>query len=170
MKKILVVLVLMFTVMISNAQSDNIKIYKIVDDMSDTYFLTPERKCVTSNDKQTIGFVMEAHITNEWEFKMILGTLIGIGSCNENDELILLFENNEKINMSSWKKFNCKGIAYFNLDTKKYDLLKTQKIVKLKITNGRTYDSFTHEIDVENQDYFIKIIKQIELKQFTILK
>ena len=36
----------------------------------------------------------------------------------KNDEIIILFENGEKITKKSWKKFNCKGEAYFNMNEK----------------------------------------------------
>jgi hypothetical protein len=40
----------------------------------------------------------------------------GIGTRIEKDELTFLFEDNTKVSLLSWNKFNCKGASYFDLN------------------------------------------------------
>jgi hypothetical protein len=40
----------------------------------------------------------------------------GIGTRIKKDELTFLFEDNTKVSLLSWNKFNCKGASYFDLN------------------------------------------------------
>jgi len=152
------------------SQSDSVKIFKVIDEMDDNFYYMPNRKMVVSNKEMTKGFSLDAYLEKNWTMRMITAKLIGIGRCNEKDELILLFENGEKIKSVSWKKFNCEGKAYFNVSDKDKGLLKTQKLVKARITNGRTFESLTQEVELKDKTYFIDLYKELELKRSTVLK
>jgi hypothetical protein len=89
-------------------------------------------------------------------------TMVGIGTCNENDEIIILFENGEKITKKSWKKFNCNGEAYFNLTDKEIDLLKKIPMSKIRMSNGRSYDSYTGDVKTKDKRYFIQLFYALD--------
>jgi hypothetical protein len=93
---------------------------------------------------------------------MITATMVGIGGCNENDEIIILFENGEKIIKTSWKEFNCDGETYFNMDEEDIELLRTQPLSKIRMTNGRTYDSYTGDVKQKDKRYFIQVLYALD--------
>ena len=67
--------------------------------------------------------------------------MVGIGTCNEKDEIIILFENGQKITKISWKGFNCEGKAYFNMTEEDIELLRTCPLSKIRMTNGKSFDT-----------------------------
>jgi hypothetical protein len=112
-----------------------------------------------SEDKSK-GFRITPHFVTA-KGSLHLGNLIvtfaGLENCNENNKLIILFEGGEKLQLVSWNKFNCKGTAYFSVLPKYKKKLMTLPIEKVRITNGRSYKSYTNEIEYKN--YFIDLIK-----------
>lgn len=80
----------------------------------------------------------------------------------ENDEIIILFESGEKITKTSWNR--CYGEAYFNMNEKEIQLLRTQPISKIRMTNGRTYDSYTGDVQEKDKRYFIQLFYALDNK------
>ena len=85
---------------------------------------------------------------------------VNFSGCNENDELIFLFESGERLAIRSWNKFNCEGKAYYSLDKEQINLLNSNKISKIRFTSGKSFDSVTGEPSMS--DYFIKLFAHIE--------
>ena len=91
----------------------------------------------------------------------------GIGSCNEKDQLIFLFEDGTKHSMTSWNEFNCEGNSWFDLygtigkNDEEFKRLNTKKVTHIRFTNGRSYDSFTYTLKPDEQEYFIKCLELI---------
>jgi hypothetical protein len=145
------------------------QIMRYQDDMTDkVYYLTTEGLVVKSEDGKK-GFRVELDI-KETDDKTITSNGItikvaNIGNCYENDVLIMLFENGEKISLTSWNKFNCDGNSWFHLNedytTTYTDILKTQKLVKIRFENGYSHESLTREIPVNSQSFFIELYKLI---------
>jgi hypothetical protein len=155
---------------INNYPTDSIvgpKLVKQIDEMDDKTYLFASYKFVVANEEKTIGFIVQPNISDDYNLQDMIGTIVGLGSCNENDELIILFDNGEKVKLHSWKKFNCKGAVYFSIDDDTYNLLKNHKLMKIKITNGRTFQSFTKEVPSKYQTYFIQLIKELETKNIS---
>jgi hypothetical protein len=136
-------------------------IVKDCDDMTDKCVYYPRYNMIVANDAKTIGFTMDARVVeNSGQLSMadIMVKSVNIGNCNENDKLILLFDDSTKLSLGSWNKFNCEGNAWFSVRHSDLDKLGSHKIIKAYFMNGRSYDSYSSTIKPEDQDYFIKII------------
>ena len=147
--------------------ADSVYVIKETDAMSNKTYVYGNRAFIVANDAGKVGFRVDTYIRDNMSFGFITVTMVGIGSCNENDEIIILFENGEKITKKSWKDFNCEGEAYFNLTKKEIDLLRTQPISKIRMTNGRTYDSYTGDVKAKDKRYFIQLFYALDNKLVT---
>lgn len=169
MKKLKNILLLLAVILstsetFSQSQSDSVYIIRETDDMSGKVYVYGNRAFIVSNPENTTGFRISTYITDQFEVGMITVKMVGLGGCNENDEMIILLENGEKITKRSWKKFNCEGEAYFSLDNYDLDLLRKTPISKIRITNGRTYKSYTGEVKTKDKRYFIQLLYSIDNK------
>jgi hypothetical protein len=164
LKSITVAFALCLISALTFGQTDSIHVVKHTDAMSGTIYTFASRDFVCSNETKTIGFKVTPILNNDLNFEWVFVTMIGIGGCNEKDEIIILFENGEKIIKKSAHKFNCKGAAYFNMSDSDIRLLKTQPMSKIRMTNGRTYESFTGDVSDKNKRYFIQLFNAIENK------
>ena len=166
MKIVMMVLVMCFLSLMSFGQAqskDSVYVVKEVDVMSNKTHIYGSRNFVCANESQKIGFIVSTHINSDnVSFSMITATMVGIGGCNENDEIIILFDSGEKIIKKSWKKFNCNGETYFNMTEKEIQLLRTQTLSKIRMTNGRTYDSYTGDVKQKDKRYFIQLFYALD--------
>ena len=78
-----------------------------------------------------------------------------------------MFENGGKITKKSWNDFNCEGNAYFYLTKDEIELLRTNPLSKIRMINGRTYDSFTGEVQKKDKRYFIQIFYALDNNLFS---
>ncbi len=132
------------------------------DEMTDkVYFFASEGIVIKSEDGQS-GFRVQLSI-GEKNGKLnesgLIVKVVNIGTCYENNKLTILFENGEKFTVVSWNEFNCEGDAYFEISKSNWELMQTQKVKKIRFENGRSFESFTGE--VEDKDYFITLGKLI---------
>lgn len=148
------------------ANADSVYVIKESDAMSGETYVYGNRAFIVANDESTKGFKVDTYIKSDLSFGMITVKMVNIGNCNENDEIIILFENGEKITKKSWKKFNCDGEAYFNLSESDIQVLRTQPISKIRMTNGRTYDSYTGDVKSKDKRYFIQLFYALDNKLF----
>lgn len=140
---------------------------KIVDEMSDKVYWSDDGQVFIENDA---GFRIECawkYNSPDPVFDGIMAKVVGLGSCVENVEMIVLFDNGEKITKTSWNKFNCEGNAWYNLRENEINLFKTTSINKIRFTNGRTYDSITGTLEIP--DYFITINRRADNSQFDVV-
>lgn len=139
---------------------DSLIILKKYDDMKDVvrYITSYDLKCYDGDE----GFEFFGYLGHMLSFDYIFIKTYGLGDCNENNELIIMFEDNSKIILRSVDSFNCKGSSMFELTSSDKKKLSKLKIIKIRYTNGRSYESLTYEI---NTDYFIKLIRMIKNKQ-----
>lgn len=149
----------------SKSQKDSIYIIKRVDDMTDKTTYYPSRKLVISDSLKTKGFAITPDLGKDLQLKGLMVKLIKIGSCNEKDELIFMFEDSTKIKLISFAAFNCDGDAFYDFSKKDLEKLKTLKVIKAKIINGKSYDSYTNEIPAFNQNYFMQVIYACDTKK-----
>jgi hypothetical protein len=164
LKVMMMTLMMCLMTMVSFGQtSDSVYVVKETDAMSGKTYVYGSRDFICANDAGKIGFRISTHINSDkLSFSMITATMVGIGGCNENDEIIILFENGEKITKTSWKKFNCDGETYFNMNEKDIQLLRTQPLSKIRMTNGRTYDSYTGDVKQKDKRYFIQLFYALD--------
>lgn len=147
--------------------NDSVFLIKKIDEMSGKTYIFCNRSFIISNDDKSKGFRVDVFIMPDITFKFITVTMVGIGGCNEKDEIIILFENGEKITKKSWNKFNCDGEAYFFLDQKDINLLITHTLSKIRMTNGRSYDSYTGDVKEKDKRYFIQLFYALDNKLVT---
>ena len=146
-----------------NAYSQTTKPYLIehcIDKMTDREYFLSSKNFVGTNLQKTQGFVITPSFKSD-EGKMVQNGFIlkniGIGNCDENDILIFLFEDDTKLQITSWNKFNCEGKAYFNLTESDLDLLKAKNITAIRFNNGYTSNSLTYNMKKEEQGFFINV-------------
>ena len=152
---------------VEQTSKDSVYVVKETDAMSGKTYVYVNRVFFVANDEVKIGFWVDANIKDDLSFDMLFVAMFGIGSCNENDEIIILFENGERIIKKSWNEFNCAGKAYFNMSEKEIQLLRTQPISKIRMTNGRTYDSYTGDVKEKDKRYFIQLFYALDNKLLT---
>ena len=169
LKVMMMTLMMCLITMVSFGQTskDSVYLVKETDEMSGRTHVKVNRAFSVANDEGTIGFIVYPTIKDDLSFGTILVGMFGIGSCNENDEIIILFENGEKIIKKSWREFNCEGYAYFNMNEKEIQLLRTQPISKIRMTNGRTYDRYTGDVEEKDKRYFIQLFYALDNKLLT---
>jgi hypothetical protein len=162
-KTMMITLMMCLVTIVSFGQTDSVYVIKETDAMDGKVIAYSSRDFICANDAGKIGFRVSAHINfRDIKFSMITATMVGIGSCNEKDEMIILFENGEKIIKTSWKEFNCEGGTYFDMNDDDIQLLRTQPISKIRMTNGRTYDSSTGDVKKKDKRYFIQVLYALD--------
>ena len=168
MKKTIITTLALFTISAYSQTEKQFVIEHCIDKMTDREYFLSTKNFVGANSQKTQGFV----ITNS--FKGVDGKLeqngiilknIGIGNCDENDELIFLFDDESKITITSWNKFNCEGKVYFNLKDSEYDLLKSKKVTAIRFKNGYSYESLTYTLKKEEQGFFINVYSNNVIKE-----
>ena len=168
MKKVFIAIVMALPLLSFSQQC----IVKDCDDMTDKCTYYPRHNMILANDEKTKGFTLDARIVEkagQLSVADIMVLSVNIGSCNENDKLILMLSDSTKLSLTSWNKFNCEGNAWFSLRESDINRLGSNKIIKAYFQNGRSYDSFTKEITGEDQNYFVKLIADCRENKFTVL-
>ena len=85
-----------------------------------------------------------------------------VGSCFENDEVYIIFEDGSKFDMTSWGDFKCEGMLYFDLNGKFRDKL-SKPMKGIKFVNGRDFSSFEKMFtDINDKNYFINAFKALD--------
>ena len=160
MKTILTLAIALITFS-SIAQQDSVYVINHVDEMSGETTLMVSRHLIIANEDRTKGFSISAYIDDNRNISSLMAVIVGMVSCNEKDELIILFENGERITKQSWNKFNCDGDSWYTLNSKQIQQLKTLPIARMRITNGRGFDSYTGVLDESQSRYFIQLFKSL---------
>ena len=142
------------------SENDSVYVAEQKDEMTDKVYYFPSHRmvCVSADKKQGFGvsFFIEKE-DNELTASELDVKIMNIGSCHENDEIIFLLEGDVKVSGKMWNKFNCDGNAWFKLNHLDKENLATKKVLKIRIQNGRTYDTYTHTVEPKDQDYFIQL-------------
>lgn len=164
MKKIFIFTEIMLISLVLRSQNDSMYIKKEVDDMNDkVHYLASKSMYFISDNKKT-GFSLYPFIDKNLKVTDLNCVIKNIGSCQENDVLIIMFSDSTKITLTQWNDFNCEGTCYLKLTKLDISKLSQKKILKCKLENGRTFDYFTKEADESEQDYFIQFFSSLEKK------
>lgn len=146
-------------------KNDSVYVIKSYDDVSGKTFYYTSWDIVCLNPSKTKGFSLGVYIKDEMKFGFLTVKMAGIGGlCNEKDELIILFENGERIITKSWAEYNCKGDAYFYIDEVDIERLRKNPISKIRVTNGIDFDSYTAEIIKIDKRFFIQLFYCLDNK------
>lgn len=164
LKVTMMTLMMCFVTITLFAQTDSVYVIKSSDEMSGKTYIYGSKNLVISNDTKEKGFIVDTYIDDNLSIRMITVVMVGIGNCNENDEIIILFENGEKITKKSWKSWNCDGEAYFNITKLEMEMLRTLPMAKIRMTNGISYDSYTGDVIVKDKRYFIQLLYALDNK------
>jgi hypothetical protein len=127
--------------------------------MTDKEFYFSQRKLICANPEKTKGFTVLPNFKAENGGMKNNGFMcknVNIGSCDENDSLIILFDDDTKITLTAWNKFNCEGNAYFDFSDSQLTDLSTKKVNTIRFTNGRSYESLTITLKQDERDYFVR--------------
>jgi hypothetical protein len=172
MKKVLLGLVLVLGTLSSFSQTKTTpaKVYQLLyesDKMEDKEYLSTNYNLVALKTSKS-GFWITPDFekdtkTNLWKYNGLTGMAAGIGLCHENDYLIILFEDGTKVRTDMWNEFNCNGDFYLDWDKELENDLRTKPIKKIRLTNGRSFDSWEKEyIKAEDKNYFIIFFKKLD--------
>lgn len=146
------------------SELDSVYIIKKIDEMSGETSVRVNRFLWLGDDDGVSRFAVSPHIEVDSVFSLVSVIMMDMGNCNENDEIIILFDNGERIIKKSFNKFNCDGIALFDMNKEEIQLLRTQPISKIRITNGYTHDSYTSYVKENDKRYFIKLFYILDNK------
>jgi hypothetical protein len=133
---------------------------KHIDDMSGkVYFFDSGTYYIDSENEK--GYRLDGN----WDvkdgqpvFRGFFVKVAGIGGCVENVDMIILFQNGDKITKRSFNKFNCDGLCFYAFSNSEIVMLQTLPIDKVRFTNGRGFESVTGQpID---PNFFIEINKK----------
>lgn len=166
-KIILLLLTTLLSIQLFGQNYDTTYVIKYVDVMENSSLLVSNRKLIIANSNQTVGFTLLVAFKND---VYLISKMVNIGSCNENDKLIILLENGEKVELVSTKEFNCKGEGFFVLTNFDILKLKASPIAKIRITNGRSFDSYTSEVNLKDKYYFMHLFNSYNSGKYIIIK
>lgn len=169
MRQIIIFLLIISTVF---AQENTTSIMcESIDEFDDTRTIVSGREILFKDggDLKTQGLVLMG-ATQKDKNKYYLGSLIiyavGLESAcvDEGSTLDIIFENGEKIKLSSWNKFNCKSVSYFTLSDNHRKIFSQSKIKAVRYTEKRSRENMTSkdEITEKNANYLFDLIKEID--------
>ena len=152
--------IMVFMALGTIAQNDSLYIVEQKDEMTDKVYYYPSKQLLCQNQElKSQGFSVSFFIdktkkgVESAELKM---KIIGVGSCHEKDEVIFLMEDESKIKGTMWNEFNCDGKVWCKVSDADKEALAIKKVTKIRVQNGRTFESYTHNISDKDKDYFIQ--------------
>ncbi|MEJ6694274.1 MAG: hypothetical protein QNK51_00410 [Chitinophagales bacterium] len=142
------------------------KFVKMVDEFEDTEYVIVDGKEVTYNgDSESEGVLWglnTSKIEGQFEVTNISLGVYGLG-CVEETNVIIIFENGEKINKTQWNKFNCEGDVWIRPNISDIELISNQPVSSIRVTNGRNFESYTfRDLDESMKNYFINLFKSLD--------
>jgi len=169
---LMLVLLLVLTSVSVYSQNDSVYIQKQVDEMTDKSYAFASRRivCIDEVNKRgfNVSFFMDV-VNGKCSTSDLQVKTVRIGTCNENNTIVFLFEDGTKLSLKSWNKFNCDGDSWFRVTDNEKERLSTIKIKKIMVQNGRSYESYTHELK-EDQDYFIQLGIAVQKQKVKLIK
>lgn len=150
---------------------DSVYFIKEIDTLSGKVWTHSNRPFTISEGKSKfLAFyqIIEHDYGRGRRFKhvQLIGQMINIGNCNEDDEIIILFDNGEKIIKDTQSRFNCQGVVSFTFSGNEINLLRNHAMAKIRITNGRSNDSCTGEVQEKDKKYFIQLYRSLDNGSF----
>ena len=172
MKKIFLTTIVACITLLARAQ-DGLHIIEDCTDLSGKCYVYASHTFVVANSEKNKGFKLDLDFDRkDGELKVtgFLAKLVNIGTCGEKNELILLFEDDTRMTLVSWNKWNCEGDAWYNLSQSQVETLATKKVMKAQMKNGYSFESYVNSIEPEFQSYFIKLIGDAKQGKVELVK
>lgn len=171
MKKLLVLsLVLVSFVSYGQTKKSTAKSFKLLyenDKLDDKEYLQCNWNLLALKSPKT-GFWVKLDFSKDgdsklWKYEGLTAMASGLGTCHENDYLLILFDDGTKLRTDMWNKFNCEGDIYLDWDKELETALRTKPIKIVRLTNGRSFDSYEKEYTkAEDKNYFITFFKKLD--------
>lgn len=138
-------------------------------DDSEHYVASRSLKLISPTKKWfAIDPILAKNDSNKIECTGLYITFSGIGKCNENDVMDILFTDGKKIKIKAYNEFHCSSSSAFFVDKTNSlgetltDISVLNKPVKsIRFMNGRTNDNLTVDLPVKDQKYFMELITAI---------
>lgn len=163
MKKILVIMVY-FTTFFVNAQSDVFIVNHIVDKLTKEESFFPEKKLVIQDKYKGLYIIPSLNYTGK---ELILESLLvgsNVGSmCVEKSTLYILLDNDRVIKLSSWNKFNCDGISYFDVPKDESKYLSESNIKLVRFVNGSDSSQLEDAPDKDQLNFFVNMFSNYKI-------
>jgi hypothetical protein len=128
------------------------------------YFLCLE-KLVCANKEKTKGFLMTPMFKSGITPDGIRIKSVGLGSCNEDDELIILFDDNTKVVAKSFYGFNCDGNSAFDFTEEDYKMMSTKNINSIRLTNKRSHMYLTYTLRPTEINFLIRVYSHNKIEE-----
>lgn len=159
MKKSL--LITLFLLIVSHTYSQ--KLCKRVDEFDGkiSYRYESYLMEIDNNSNQLIISPFFKEVEGKIEFLQLFIGVKGLECIEKGSEIILIFENGEKITLNNWNDFNCKDMFFCSISPKLEELFKTYKLSKFKITNLRNNKS-TAVLEVKDGLFFKNVYTYLE--------
>ncbi|MFT5964522.1 MAG: hypothetical protein ACI9L6_001262 [Flavobacterium sp.] len=150
---------------------NSVKILYHEDVMTDKEYIYTNESLLSLDGKK-IGFTVKPSFTIKkgvFGYSGIIVESLGIGTCLQKDDLTFLFEDNTKVTLKSYSKFNCKGISKFDLYGTELSKL-TKRIKAVRFLNGRSFESLTILLEKEkDKTFFIDVKRAIDKQAYEVV-
>lgn len=151
----------------SNSFGQKLTIKKEVDKMDDSehYVASKSLKLISPTKKWfAIDPILAKNDSNKIECTGLYITYSGIGACNENDVMDILFVDGKKIKIKAYNEFHCNNSSAFFIDKANSlgetltDISILNKPIKsIRFMNGKTFDNLTVNVPLKDQSYFMEL-------------
>ena len=141
-----------------------------IDDFDDSRTLTSGGEILFEDggDLKTQGMIFIGSAKkkkNKYQLGSIILQVAGLKSncVDEGSTLDIIFENGEKIKLTSWNDFNCKGTSYFDLSDNHRKNFSESKIKAVRYTEKKSREKMTSkdEITESNANYLYDLIREM---------
>lgn len=156
MKKLITILLLLFTVVI-NAQNET---EKVDTKQKEEIISAPMLICSNEDRDKWFAILPIVKKSNDIVIKTYFRTLkLNIGKCSKNDVLVFTFEDGRKIRISANNEMNCDvtELNEFVLNSIDYAFLETKTLESIRYINGNDSTSFVYTMTKENKNFFVNI-------------
>lgn len=150
-------------VILSTSLSAQIEIISVKDDMTGEVSHYSSHLFLSSNEEHTQGFTIDPVLNTQNNKLYIEGWIVkiyGLGNCNKENEIVVLFDDGSNIIINSWNEFTCENVAYFDLTLEQELMLMTKRINKVRFTNGYKFNTYTGR--PKRSGYFLQLYDAID--------
>lgn len=134
-------------------------------DDSEHYVASRPLKLISPTKKWfAIDPILAKNDSNKIECTGLYITYSGLGKCNENDAMDILFTDGKKIKIKAYNEFHCNNSSAFFVDKSNSlgetltDISILNKPVKaIRFMNGKTFDNLTVNVPLKDQSYFMEL-------------
>jgi len=157
----------LFLLLCSTAYTQKLTIKKEIDKMDDSehYAASRSLKLISPTKKWlTVDPILAKNDSNKIECTGLYITYSGIGACNENDVMDILFIDGKKIKIKAYNEFHCNNSSAFFVDKANSlgetltDISILNKPIKsIRFMNGKTFDNLTVNVPLKDQNYFMEL-------------